>query len=281
MVERGALEARGVRLPWGVRTYVMGIVNVTPDSFSGDGTAQTDRARDRALRHLADGADLIDLGGESTRPGHIPVDEATELARVLPVVRILREGMPRALLSIDTTKPAVARAAADAGADVLNCVQRAPEELLEIAAERGMAFVAMHNQSGTQYDGDVVDAVLRVLEDCAQAALRRGIARERIVLDPGIGFGKTAEQNLQVLRRLDRVVALGFPTLLGASRKSTLGKLTGREPGERAIATAATSVLAAAAGIDIVRVHDVAATCDALRIADATVREWRPAGWTG
>ena len=164
--------------------------------------------------------------------------------------------------------------------NLLNCVQRAPEELLEIAAERKMAFVAMHNQEGTEYDEDVVDAVLRVLDDCAQRAVRRGIAREQVILDPGIGFGKTAEQNLRVLRRLDRVVGLGFPTLLGASRKSTLGKLTGREPHERAIATAATSALAAAAGIDIVRVHDVAATLDALRIADAIFREWRPTSWT-
>jgi dihydropteroate synthase len=258
----------------------MGIVNVTPDSFSGDGTAQTADALERALQHLVEGADLIDIGGESTRPGHVPVDDATEIARVLPVVRAVRERAPRALLSIDTTKPAVALAAAEAGAEMLNCVQRAPEELLEIAAERKMAFVAMHNQEGTEYDEDVVDAVLRVLDDCAQRAVRRGIAREQVILDPGIGFGKTAEQNLRVLRRLDRVVGLGFPTLLGASRKSTLGKLTGREPHERAIATAATSALAAAAGIDIVRVHDVAATLDALRIADAIFREWRPTSWT-
>ncbi len=268
-------------MEWGARTYVMGIVNVTPDSFSGDGTARAADALERASQLLADGADLIDVGGESTRPGHVPVDEATEIERVLPVVRALRERAPRALLSVDTTKPAIARAAAEAGADMLNCVQGAPDELLSIAAEHGMAFVAMHNHVGTQYDGDVVDAVLGALDDCAQAAVRHGIPRERILLDPGIGFGKTAEQNLRLLRCLDRVVALGFPTLLGASRKSTLGKLTGREPQDRAIATAATSALAAAAGIDVVRVHDVAATLDALRVADAIFRDWRPAGWIG
>lgn len=265
---------------WGSRTYVMGIVNVTPDSFSGDGTTRADDALARAIAHAEEGADFIDVGGESTRPGHTPVDEATEAARVIPVLRAVRERLPAALLSIDTTKPTVARAAAGAGADAINCVQRAPDALLEIAAEHGMFFIAMHNHEGTAYDGDVVDEVVRVLDRCAHRALQRGIARERIVLDPGIGFGKTAEQNLRVLRRLDRVVALGFPTMLGASRKSTLGKLTGREPADRVYATVATSALAAAAGIDAVRVHDVAATRDALAVADAIFRDWRPAQWT-
>jgi dihydropteroate synthase len=184
-------------------------------------------------------------------------------------------------LSVDTTKPATARAVGEAGAGMLNCVNCAPDPLLEIAAEHGMAFVAMHNQNGTVYDGDVVDEVVRVLEECAQRAVRRGIPPERMLLDPGIGFGKTADQNLRVLAKLDRIIALGFPTLVGTSRKSTLGKLTGREPQDRVIATAATSALAAAAGVDVVRVHDVAATRDALAIGDAIFREWRPKGWTG
>lgn len=281
MGERGAFDARGTRLVWGERTYVMGIVNVTPDSFSGDGCASVGSALATAQRHVDEGADLLDAGGESTRPGHEPVDEATEASRVIPVIRALRESFARVAISVDTSKPGVARAAADAGVDAINCVQRAPDALLEIAAGRSLAFVAMHNQATTEYDEDVVDAVLRVLDDCAERGVRRGIPRERMLLDPGIGFGKTADQNLRVLQNLHRLVALGFPTLLGASRKSTLGKLTGREPHERAAATAATSALAAAAGIDVVRVHDVATTFDAVRIADAVARNWRPASWIG
>jgi dihydropteroate synthase len=266
---------------WGERTYVMGIVNVTPDSFSGDGTTQLKDAVERAVQQAEEGADFIDVGGESTRPGHVPVDDKTEMERAIPVVRALHERLPDIVLSIDTTKASVARAASEAGAGAINCVRGAPEVLLEVAAEREMTFVAMHNQEGTSYEGDVVDEVVRVLDDCAQRALRRGVARERILLDPGIGFGKTADQNLRVLRQLDRIVALGFPTLLGTSRKSTLGKLTGRQPQDRVAATAATSALAAAAGIDVVRVHDVAATRDALAVADAIFRGWRPQRWTG
>jgi dihydropteroate synthase len=259
----------------------MGIVNVTPDSFSGDGTVDAADAVTRATQQIDEGAHVIDIGGESTRPGHVPVSEAIEVQRVVPVIAELRRRRPDAVISVDTTKPAVAKAAIDAGADVINCVQRAPEALLEIAASSGAAFVAMHNQEGTRYNGDVVDEVLRVLDDCATRALRHGIPRDRIVLDPGIGFGKTSEQNLRVLRHLDRLVALGFPTLLGVSRKSTLGKLTGRgAPQDRVTATAAVNVLAVASGIDMVRVHDVAATSDALAVADAIFRAWRPSTWT-
>ncbi len=274
------MHVRGARLAWGTRTYVMGIVNVTPDSFSGDGCASADDALAVAKRHVDEGADLLDAGGESTRPGHAPVDDATEVQRVVPVLRALRERYAHLPLSVDTSKVCVARAAADAGADIINCVRRAPDALLALAAERGLAFVAMHSQETPEYPGDVVDAVLRVLDECAQRGVRRGIPRDRMILDPGIGFGKTADQNVQLLRRLDRLVALGFPTLLGTSRKSTLGKLTGRPAHERAAATAATSALAAAAGIDMVRVHDVAATCDAVRVGDAIGRDWRPTPWT-
>ncbi len=258
----------------------MGVINVTPDSFSGDGSTTLEDAVAIARRHVDEGADVLDVGGESTRPGYAPVDAATEAARVVPVLRALRARFPRIVLSVDTSKAAVARAAVEAGVDLLNCVRRAPDELLEIAAAADLGFVAMHNQETTQYDGDVVDAVVRALEEYGRRGVRRGIPRERMIVDPGIGFGKTAEQNLQVLRRLDRIVALGFPTLLGASRKSTLGKVTGQAPEERAVATAATSALAAAAGIDVVRVHDVAQTHDAVQVADAIYRGWRPAQWT-
>ncbi|MBV8499517.1 MAG: dihydropteroate synthase [Candidatus Eremiobacteraeota bacterium] len=279
--ERGSLALRGRPIRWGERTYVMAIVNVTPDSFSGDGVDEPVAAAKYAARQWADGADLLDVGGESTRPGHRPVEERIETARIVPVIATLRQRFADAPISVDTYKPAVARAARAAGADMINSVWGASDALLDAAAELKMPVVAMHNQRGTTYDGDVVDSVLRYLEECGRRALARGIARERIILDPGIGFGKTADQNVVVLRALGRLVALGFPTMLGASRKSTIGKLTGREAGERVYGTVATTALAVGAGIDIVRVHDVAAARDAIAVADAVVRDWRPAGWTG
>ncbi len=269
-------------MAWGARTYVMGIVNVSPDSFSGDGIGDAKVAAIHGRDQWAAGADLLDVGGESTRPGYHPVESAVEMSRVLPVIRALRESLPHAPISIDTYKAGVARAAHAAGADLVNSVWGASDELLDAVAELGMPLVATHNQAGTGYGGrNVVDAVLAFLDDCATRAVLRGIARECVVLDPGIGFGKTSDQNLAVLRDLDRVVALGFPTLLGTSRKSTIGKLTGREPRERVYGSIATTALAVKAGIDVVRVHDVAAARDAVAVADAIVRDWRPDGWTG
>jgi dihydropteroate synthase len=279
--DRGSLGVRGRAIRWGDRTYVMAIVNVTPDSFSGDGLEDPGAATAFAAAQWEAGADLLDVGGESTRPGYRPVADRVEIARAVPVIEALRERFADAPISVDTYKPAVARAAHAAGADIVNSVWGAPDALLEVAAELEMPIVAMHNQTGTAYERGVVDAVLRYLDECAHRAVARGIARERIVLDPGIGFGKTADQNLAVLRALDRLVALGFPTMLGASRKSTIGKLTGRESADRVYGTVATTALAVRSGIDIVRVHDVAAARDAVAVADAVVRDWRPAGWTG
>jgi dihydropteroate synthase len=276
---RGELEVRGKRLTWGVQTYVMAIVNVTPDSFSGDGLDDTRAAVAHAFAQWGAGADLLDVGGESTRPGHRPIDEETEIGRILPVIEEVRAHLPHAPVSVDTYKPAVARAARRAGADIVNSVWGAPDDLLDVAAELRAPIVAMHNQHGTHYESDVVDAVLRYLDDCATRAVLRGIPSEHVLLDPGIGFGKTADQNVAVLRSLDRVVGLGFPTLIGASRKSTIGKLTGRAAHERVFGTAAITALAVRAGIDVVRVHDVAAARDAVAIADAVVRDWRPQGW--
>ncbi len=279
--ERGlkSLPLRGAQLQWGARTYVMGIVNVTPDSFSGDGLEDASSATDRAALQWSEGADILDIGGESTRPGHEAVGPGVEAARVVPVIRAVRSRLPQAPISIDSYKPAVVRAAHAAGADLVNSVWGAPDELLDLAAELAMPIVAMHNQIGTSYDGSVVDAVVRYLDDAAARATARGIAPERIVLDPGIGFGKTAEQNIAVLKSLDRIVALGFPTTIGTSRKSTLGKLTGRMPADRVYATVATTALAIAAGIDMVRVHDVAAARDATAVTDAIARGWRPLDW--
>jgi dihydropteroate synthase len=279
--ERGSLKLRGARFDWGARTYIMAIVNVTPDSFSGDGREDANSATMHAVAQVDSGADFLDVGGESTRPGHTPVDEALEAARVIPVIEGVAARFPDTPISIDTYKPAVVRAAREAGAQIVNSVWGASEELLECVTELDMPIVAMHNQIGTSYEGSVVDAVLRYLEDCARRATARGILPERIVLDPGIGFGKTADQNIAVLRSLSRLVALGFPTMLGTSRKSTIGKLTGRDLGDRVYGTAATTALAVAAGIDVVRIHDVAAARDAVAVADAIVRDWRPPNWIG
>lgn len=259
----------------------MAIVNVTPDSFSGDGRDDTEVALEHAMRQWQAGADILDIGGESTRPGHERVDDPVEIARVQPVIAALRERLPTAVVSVDTYKSAVARAAHAAGADIINSVWGAPDDLLDAAAELGMPIVAMHNQREAHYEGDVMDAVLRFLDDCGQRALKRGIPREHIILDPGIGFGKTPNHNIRVLRALPRLVDLGFPTLLGTSRKSTIGKLTQRQPHERIYGTAATTALGIAAHIDVVRVHDVAQNRDVISVSDAIVRDWRPQGWIG
>lgn len=276
---RSALRLRGTEFRWGAQTYIMAIVNVTPDSFSGDGLEEIGDASAYAAAQWRAGADIVDVGGESTRPGHCRVEESVESARVLPVIERFRAAFPDAPISIDTYKPAVAAAAHAMGADLVNSVWGAPPELLEVAAELEMPLVAMHNQTGTRYEGSVVDAVLTYLDHCASRAVACGIAPERVILDPGIGFGKTAEQNLALLGALPRLVSLGFPTMLGTSRKSTIGKLTAREPGDRVYGTVATTALAIAAGIDIVRVHDVSATRDAVAVADAIVRGRRPVGW--
>ncbi len=279
VANRGAMTVRGRTFAWGTRTYVMGIVNATPDSFSGDGSLDPDGAVARGCALLDAGADMLDVGAESTRPGHTPIDEDEERRRLLPVVRALRARVPGGVISIDTYKPGVFAAAHAAGGDLLNSIWGLDDALLGCALECGAPIVVMHNRRVAVYEGDVVDDVLDSLERQAARAVRAGIAPERIVLDPGIGFGKTSEHNLAVLGALGRIVALGFPTLLGTSRKSTIGKLTGRDVGARTYGTAATVALAVAAGVDIVRVHDVAEMTDVVRVADAIVHGWRPKGW--
>ncbi len=277
--KRGALRLRGRDLPWGARTYVMGIVNVTPDSFSGDGIPDAQAAVAHAIAQHERSSDLIDIGAESTRPGHTAVDERTERARLLPVIEGVRRAIPSAILSADTYKAGVFRAAHASGADMLNSVWGLPDALLDAAAECSAPVVVMHNKHEAQYTGNVMDEVLRFLDEAARRAMRAGIAAEHVILDPGIGFGKTPDHNIAVLRELPRLVALGFPTLIGTSRKSTIGKLTGKKPPLRTHGTSATTALAIAAGIDIVRVHDVDEARDAVSVSDAIVRDWRPVNW--
>jgi len=278
---RGALRLRSRTLRWGVQTYLMGVVNVTPDSFSGDGRPDAASAIEYAVQQHTWSADIVDIGGESTRPGHTPIDAQTERERLLPVIAGVRSRLgAQALISADTFKPDIFRAAHRAGADILNSIWGLPDELLEVAVECGAAVIAMHNKATAFYEGDVVDEVLGFLGEAAERAVGAGIPAAHVILDPGIGFGKLPDHNLAVLRSLKRLTALGFPTLIGPSRKSTIGKLTGRDPHERGFGTAATVALAIAAGIDIVRVHDVKEMRDVISVCDAIERGWRPTGWT-
>jgi dihydropteroate synthase len=266
---------------WGERTYVMGILNVTPDSFSGDGLLQVPdpvaAAVDQARHMVADGADLLDIGGESTRPGHAPVDIATEIGRVVPIIAAVRAALPDTPLSIDTTKVAVAEAAIAAGADLLNHIWGvgADPALPELAASSGVPLVVMHNRERPRYD-DLVPEVVADLQAALERAERLGVPSTSLIVDPGIGFGKTAPQNVELLRDLARLRDLGRPILLGTSRKSTLGLILDLPPEERVEATIATTALGIAAGVDIVRVHDVRPNVRAARVSDAIVRRWTP-----
>jgi len=269
---------------WGERTYVMGILNATPDSFSGDGLLgaadPVEAAVAGALRMAEEGADILDVGGESTRPGHEPVPEAEELARVVPVVAAVRAALPAMPISVDTTKAAVAAAAVEAGANLVNDVWGVAEDdaVARVAAAHEVPLVLMHNRAEARYAALVAE-VIEDLERAVERAVAAGVPRRRLVVDPGFGFGKTADHNLALLGDLAALSVLGLPILLGASRKSTLGKILDLPPGERVEATIATTVLAVAAGVDVVRVHDVRSNVRAARVADAVVRGWRPAGW--
>jgi dihydropteroate synthase len=267
---------------WGERTYVMGILNVTPDSFSGDGLfrpgGETVRlAVERARAMAEEGADIIDVGGESTRPGHEPVDADEERRRIVPVIAALREAMPDLPISVDTTKPIVAEAALGAGAAMINDVWGVAEDdtLARLAARRGVPIVLMHNRREARYD-DVVAEVVDELTRATERAIEVGVPRENVIVDPGFGFGKTVEHNLAVLRDLAALRRIGRPILLGTSRKSTLGRVLDLPPLERVEATMATTALGVAAGVDIVRVHDIRANVRTARMADAIVRgTWR------
>ena len=259
----------------------MAIVNVTPDSFSGDGLGGGDAGSAAAAASLARafeaaGADLIDVGAESTRPGADPVTPAEEAARALPAVEAIRAATELPL-SIDTRRAEVAAAALDAGADLVNDIDglRGDGRMAGVAAARGAALVAMHNQRG-RAPGDVVANVLAWWAESLRTAEEAGIPRERIILDPGFGFGWTPEENLELVRRLDELAVAGQPLLLGPSRKSTLGLVLDAPAGERLEGTAAAVAIAIARGADVVRVHDVAAMRKVAAVADAISRgRWR------
>jgi dihydropteroate synthase len=260
----------GRRFEWGTRTYVMGIINTTPDSFSGDGVGtDADRAVAQGLRMVRDGADMLDVGGESTRPGHQPITAAEEIARTEAVIaRLVQEtDVP---ISIDSYKAEVGVRAVAAGATIVNDIWglvRSPE-LADLAAANRCALVLMHNQDGTDYAGDLMEEIKRFLRVAIDRALKAGVSRECVLIDPGIGFGKTAEQNWVVMRRLHELRELGHPMLIGTSRKSFIGKLLDLPAGERVEGTAATVTAAVLRGADVVRVHDVREMTRVVRVAD-------------
>ena len=259
--------------PSGKRTYVMGILNVTPDSFS-DGGRYTNPilAVAQADWMIAAGADLIDVGGESTRPGHTVISEEEEIRRVVPVIRELKRRFD-VPVSIDTYKSAVAEAALDAGADFLNDIWgfRRDERMAELAAEYHVPVCLTHNRDNTKYR-DFVGEVVEDLRESIAIAEGHGIKKEDIMLDPGVGFGKTYEQNLMIINHLEDIVALGYPVLLGASRKSVIGNTLDLPVAEREEGTIATSVIGAMKGCEYVRVHDVEKNVRALRMTEAVLR---------
>jgi dihydropteroate synthase len=263
----------------GARTQVMGILNVTPDSFS-DGGHFLDPAQAvaRGLQMAEQGADIIDVGGESTRPGSSPVSAAEELERTVPIIRALRR-KTEVLISVDTRKAAVAAAALEAGADILNDVSALSDPgMAEAAAQAGAGVILMHMrgtpetmQENPLY-GDVAAEVRSALEERMAFAVDRGLRPEQLVLDPGIGFGKTAEHNLALLNGIPLLAAAGRPVLIGASRKRFIGQLLGREPQERLAGSLAVAVFAVLRGAHLLRVHDVKESCDALKLVDTLRR---------
>ncbi len=272
------LQVGALRLELRSRTYLMGILNVTPDSFAGNGVMEVESAVARGRVMLAEGADIIDVGGESTRPGAISVSLEEELRRVIPVVEHLVEELG-APVSVDTSKAEVARQALRIGAGMVNDVSalRADPQMAAVVAEAGVPVVLMHMgmrpTEQEQADGDVVTEIRVHLAERIEAAVAAGIPRERILIDPGFGFGKTVKQNLELLRRLGEFRALGQPLLISTSRKGTIGKVLGGLPvEERVEGTAATVAVAIVQGVDIVRVHDVRAMARVARMTDAIVR---------
>ena len=289
-----SLQAGNHKFIWGSRTYVMGILNITPDSFSGDGLLGNkgigaEAALQQARDFLNNGADILDVGGESTRPGSQPVGADAEMGRVLPVIQAIAGEFPDALISIDTYKAKVAQAALEAGAHILNDIWglRADPELASVAAEYKVPVILMHNRSnpasveirnqlGNAYIGstyeNLIEEVKRELLVSVALAVKAGVEESHILVDPGIGFGKTREHNLALINHLDEIRSLEYPVLLGPSRKSFIGFTLDLPPDQRMEGTAATIAIGIARGADIIRVHDVKEMARVAKMTDAIVR---------
>ncbi len=272
-MEQRFFECGRYRLPIGKKTYIMGILNVTPDSFSDGGSYKSvDDAVNRAKEMIKEGAHIIDVGGESTRPGYTPVDVTEEIERVIPVIeRLVKEtDVP---ISVDTQKAPVAEKALQAGAHIVNDIWglQGDPRMAEVVSKYGAAVIVMHNQDGTVYN-DLMDDIAKFLKRSIEIAENSGIKSNSIMIDPGIGFGKTLEQNLEIMRRLSELKALGKPILLGTSRKSMIGKVLDLPVDKRIEGTAATVAIGIAGGADVVRVHDVKEMALVAKMSDAIIR---------
>ncbi len=273
-VKTGSTKWRGFNFNWGDRTFIMGILNVTPDSFSDGGDFElVDKAYSHASLMISCGADIIDIGGESTRPGSEIVDVQTEISRVVPAIKVIKDSF-NIPVSLDTSKAFVAQMGLEAGADMINDVwgfQKDPE-LANVTSSFNVPAVLMHNQIGNIYSGDIVDNIKSFFDKSINIALKAGIKKEFIILDPGIGFGKTQEHNREVLARLGEFNDLGFPILLGTSRKSIVGTILNLPPKDRLEGTLATSTMGIISGADILRVHDVKENLMVARVTDKIIR---------
>jgi len=271
-VHAGATRCGNAIFEWGRRTYIMGIVNVTPDSFSGDGLAGVEEAILQARGFVAEGADIIDVGGESTRPDFEPVSVEEELCRVLPVIDALAKELA-VPVSIDTYKADVAREAVGAGARMINDVWglKRDTDMARVAAQAGVPLVITQNQRGARFHDLLPELIADLVRSMARAH-EMGVSRDNIIVDPGVGFGKTVEENLEIVRRLSELRVLGRPILLGTSRKSFIGHVLDQPVDGRLEGTAATVAIGIANGADIVRVHDVARMVMVARMSDAIVR---------
>ncbi len=288
-----SLQVGNFTFKWGSKTYLMGILNITPDSFSGDGLMSNGDRLEQSLRQaeyfLKYGVDILDIGGESTRPGSMPVKEDEEIERVFTVIQEIHKNFPEAIISIDTSKARVAQAGIVAGAHILNDVWalRADPQLASVAAALRVPVILMHNRSnptsvevrerlGNAYLGaeyqNLIEDVKRELLASVEIAVKAGVEETRLILDPGIGFGKTREQNLELINRLDEIRALGYPVLLGTSRKSFIGFTLDLPADQRVEGTAATVAVGIARGADIIRVHDVKEMTRVAKMTDAIVR---------
>jgi dihydropteroate synthase len=280
-IKKGKTKIGETTFIWGARTYIMGVVNVTPDSFSGDGlNTDINAIRKQAQDFQEFGADIIDIGGESTRPPHLyedskPVSLQEELSRVIPVVQVLSQEL-RTPISVDTYKSEVAEAAIKAGASMINDVWglQKDSKMSKVVSEQKIPVVLMHNQNHTRYN-DLIPDIIGRLKELTSMAIDAGIEPHNIILDPGIGFGKSVEQNLEILRHLKEFKQLNQPLLLGTSRKSTIGHVLNLPIQDRLEGTAATVAISISKGADIVRVHDVKEMSRVSKMSDAIVRGWK------
>jgi dihydropteroate synthase len=288
------MNNKKIPLEWGKRTYVMGIINLTPDSFSGDGILQEQdpiqHALEKARQFLEDGADILDLGAESSRPGSKPISAAVELERLLPVLKVLKKENIRGIISVDTYKAEVARQCLENGADWINDIWgfKKDADLADVVSRYDATVILMHNRSetdavennerlGASYQGadysNFMEEIKNDLLVSVSIAHKAGVNKENIILDPGIGFGKTVEQNLVLINHLNEIKALGYPILIGPSRKSFLGRILDLPAEERLEGSAASIAVGIARGADIVRVHDVKHMARIVKVTDALTRQ--------